>query len=216
MEKLHINYECLGNYAMPKFFKNENLTMVDIGCNAGNFVSKYLNALDKIHYYEINPILFSYLKDKFNDNKHILGFNEGVSNNDNLNVEILKHSSNDAGSVSLNNNEQIIIKEWNEILGFINTVSLETVLKRCNGYINYLKMDCETSEYNILINKDLSNIEFLSIEIHWQLGKERWDELLRHICTYFFDYGNQNTSYDTNIKNKELNFINKKSQNIIS
>jgi len=42
-------------------------------------------------------------------------------------------------------------------------------------------MDCETSEYNILINKDLSNIEFLSIEIHWQLGKERWDELLKHI-----------------------------------
>jgi len=29
--------------------------MVDIECNAGNFVSKYLNVFHKIHFYEINP-----------------------------------------------------------------------------------------------------------------------------------------------------------------
>ncbi len=34
-------------------------------------------------------------------------------------------------------------------------------------------MDCEGAEYKFLMNQDLSNIDYLAMEIHNQLGKER-------------------------------------------
>lgn len=42
-------------------------------------------------------------------------------------------------------------------------------------------MDCETSEYNFLMDKDLSNIKYLAVEIHWQIGRNNWYKLINHI-----------------------------------
>ena len=47
--------------------------------------------------------------------------------------------------------------EWknNKVINKAKTISLEDVLERCGGKINYMKCDCETSEYNFLMNKNL-------------------------------------------------------------
>ena len=62
---------------------------------------------------------------------------------------------------------------------------MEDIIKRAGVYIYYTKLDCETSEYNLLIDKDLSKIKYLGIELHWQIGKENFDRLITHILKYF-------------------------------
>lgn len=210
MNKLDTNYNCLGKYKMPNFKNSENLIAVDIGCNAGNFIKKYQHIFSKIHFYEINDYLFNYVSNKYKSDK-IIGFNEAVSNIKDKKLEIIRHRSNDAGSTAIKN-DNIVINEWTGIIQKINSVDLETVIGRV-GHIDYLKMDCETSEFDILMNKDLSKIEFLAIEVHWQLGTDNWGKLIKHILKYFNKYQDGNLGWTAG-KNKELHFISKTSKNI--
>lgn len=75
------------------------------------------------------------------------------------------------------------------------TIALSDIIKRAGGYIDYMKIDCETSEYNLLIDKDLRNIRYMGIELHWQIGKENFDKLVSHILKYFNNVHNYNLEY---------------------
>lgn len=210
-DNLKVNYSCIGNYKIP-IFKQKDILAVDIGCNTGNFIKKYRSIFDTIYFYEINKNLFDYVSNIYKDDDKIIGFNKGVDDSK-KESKLLIHKSKDAGSTALDN-DNIVVKEWNEKFSYtIECIDLYTVIETAGGYINYMKMDCETSEYNILMNKNLSNIEFLAIEIHWQLGRENWNRLLSHIYKYFNDYKDQNTEYPDGF-NKELHFISKQSKNI--
>ena len=196
---------------MPKFKNMENLVAVDIGCNSGNFIKKYHTNFNKIHFYEINEKLYNYVKNKYG-NDNIIGFNEAVSKESGKELEIMIHRSLDAGSTAINN-DNIIIQEWTDKVKKIKSINLETVIQRAGGYIDYLKMDCETSEYDILMNKDLSKIGFLAIEIHWQLGKENWDNLIKYLLQYFKMYSGPGIDWPQK-RNKEFHFISRTYNNI--
>ena len=58
------------------------------------------------------------------------------------------------------------------------------------------------------MNKDLSKIKFLGIELHWQMGKDKYDELLNYIGKFFNQAipGDISWTYDMN---KETLFVSK-------
>jgi len=197
-----INEENLGNYNVPE---DVNGICVDIGSNVGNFFKLYYNKFKKIYAYEPNKILYNKLIENKIDN--LLVFNEAVSDVCGE-TEIILHTNSESGSSAIKSTIENVIelkKHWsNTVINKVNTVDLETVLNRIDGKsIDYLKMDCENSEYLILYKKDLKKIKYIGIEIHHQMGKKKWDELkewvsLTHIG--FPDFDNHN---------KEVLLINK-------
>lgn len=207
---MNINISHLGDYYVPAECKGG--ICVDIGANCGTFSIKYSNFFSKIHYYEPIEQLFNLIQGRVKEYKNIIGFNEAVYSESDSKVSIYLHKNNDSGSSAI---KSAIMTDtykdtWSDtiIQKDINTVSLEKIFERLDSHvIDYMKVDCETSEYFLFINKDLSKIKHLGIEIHRQMGKERWNELMTHILKYFDNPLKLNLEYDNN--NKELYFRNK-------
>ena len=105
----------------------------------------------------------------------------------------MSHSNFDSGSVAIED-DIIHEKQWttNIVDNNCKTISLEDIIKRVGGYIDYMKIDCENSEYHLLMNKDLSNIKYMGIELHWQMGKDNFEKLTNHILKYFKTNDNLN------------------------
>lgn len=202
-------YDNYGRYIIPHFINYDSIIAVDIGSHIGGFIDRYHNSFDLIHYYEMNPFAFKIIQNNHSNKSHIIGFNEAVSDYVGE-ADILYHPNDDAGSLCIDNPNQEV-KEWGSKIATTQTITLDTVLERVGGKIHFLKMDCETSEYAILMNQDLSNIHYLSMELHHQLGIENWNQLVSHILKYFDFYGPlySNLNYQNGL-NKELNFVNKK------
>ncbi len=164
----------LGSYIVPE--ECFGGTLVDIGMNNGCFTRQYKDSFSKIHGYEANPRLVEKLREEFD----IDIFNEIVwSENDLIKTLAMYEHNDEDGSFG-------VVREnspWKQerALFDVKTVSLERILERA-GPIDYLKMDCESSEYEILKDKDLTKIRFLGLEIHNQMGKEKYEELYNFIC----------------------------------
>ncbi len=170
----------LGNYNVPTKAFGGNL--VDIGANNGCFTRMYFDDFVKIHSYEPNPALSVQLKEEFEGQDKITIFNEIVWNTDG-DKKILANfwSTDEDGSCG-------VVKGYNQNLwgedkkvAETETVSFLTVLKRIGGYIDFLKMDCESSEYEILMGQDLSSIRFIGIELHDHLGRDKYEQLFNFI-----------------------------------
>lgn len=171
----------LGYYNIPSDCKKD--ICIDIGANVGSFILSQQSNFKTIHYYEAFEDCYNLIKGRVKEFNNVLGWNEAVYNKDGETVSIMSHYTLDAGSNaiktdSINEDWQ---KDWREEIGSVKTVSFNTVLERAGGHIDYLKVDCETSEYYFLIGQDLSCIDYIGIELHCQLGKTRYDELISHI-----------------------------------
>ena len=124
-------------------------------------------------------------------------YNEAVYHTSHLLINLISHGNFDSGSVAVDS-DIIVQKEWDTNLIIDNncsTISLNDILERAGGYIDYMKIDCETSEYYFLMDKDLSNIKYIGIELHWQIGKDNFDKLINHILKYFNNIFNYNLEY---------------------
>lgn len=202
------NYNELGNYYMPPDQKFK--ICVDIGANCGSFSLKYQNIFDEIHAYEPQSKCFNICKERLSSYKNIKIYNEAVYYDDKSVVIMISHHNNDSGSCTINS-DVIKVKEWtnNIIDSDIKTIDLNKILERLNNEdIDYMKVDCETGEFNFLNNKDLSKIKRLAIEIHHQLGVENWYKLINHILKYFNNIHNYDLNY-VNGQNKEFYFESK-------
>jgi FkbM family methyltransferase len=207
---MKINIYELGNYYIPDSVKNGKC--VDIGANCGTFTLRYALFFKTIHFYEPISELFNLIKERTANYNNVLGFNEAVLDKDGQKVSIYLHSNNDSGSSAIKSDimTDSYRNDWTDTIvqKDVKTVSLETILSRIGDEVDYMKIDCETSEYLLLINKDLSKIKHLCIEVHTQLGESKWNELITHILLYFNNPNNQDLSYDST-RNKEFYFINK-------
>jgi len=173
-----IREQNLGHYTVPEDVKGG--TCVDVGANVGNFTDTHKNYFSLIHYYE--PFLGCYeiCLHKFKDIDNVIGYNEAVFS-ETTRHNLLKHQNSDSGSSALDT--ETINAEWNpeDVIQKVSCVDLDTILERIGGHIDYMKCDCETSEYHLLMNKDLSAINYLALELHWQMGSNRFIELTNHI-----------------------------------
>jgi FkbM family methyltransferase len=170
-----INEENLGNYVVPEDAKG---VCVDIGANIGGFLQQYNNKFDIIYAYEPIKVLYEKIL-KYNI-KNVIIYNEAVADKI-CETEVVLHFNEESGSSSIKRTVDDVIehKEWtSSVVNKVNTIDIEEVIKRTNSEeIDYMKIDCENSEYLILLKKDLSKIKYIGIEVHHQMGKTKWDEL---------------------------------------
>ena len=169
----------LGHYIVPQEVKGG--VCVDIGANVGSFIEKYLEHFSLINFYEPFLECYKICCQKFEDKENVIGFNEGVFES-NITQFLVRHKNKDSGSSALKT-EIVYNTGWNpeEIIQEVICIDLETIIERVGGKIDFLKCDCETSEYYIFNKKDLSKINFLAIELHHQMGPEKFSELTNHI-----------------------------------
>lgn len=205
MSQIHSNH--LGNYYVPADCRNGNC--VDIGGNTGCFTLKYVDFFKTIHIYEPQTECYDIIKNRTNNFQNIHLFKEAVYHTSNASVNLISHKNLDSGSVAVQS-DIINVTEWTDNIIDYNckTINLEDITERIGGSIDYLKVDCETSEYNFLIDKDLSKIRYMGIELHWQMGKDNFDKLVSHILKFFDNPHNANLSYP-NGQNIEVFFQSK-------
>ena len=202
VDNLRYNY---GSYQIPEDCKNG--IAIDIGCNNGCFLDQNKDFFSKIYAYEANYFLVEKLKEKFNKDSNIEINHAAVSNESKNILKLIKYKYNDEnGSFAILKNNTIEQWDISELICEVESINIESILQKCDYKIDFLKIDCETSEYEFLLNKDLKNIKYIAIELHNQLGKERYEELYNfilksHNC-------NQMCNFIEN-SNQEVLFFNK-------
>lgn len=171
----------LGHYHVPSYITGN---CVDIGANVGTFIELHADSFRAFHYYEAFRDNFKRCEAKSSNLNNVSGFNEAVSSSDGNLIQLLIPNNGDCGSIAVDsNNIEIRNEDWHEetFSEKVQTVSLETIIDRIGGHVDYMKIDCETSEYALFMDKDLSNVDIIAMELHNQLGQKKCSELVDHI-----------------------------------
>jgi FkbM family methyltransferase len=187
LNDVHHSYPIVDFSKFDKNFKMK--TCVDIGCNVGCFSFMASKHFDKVVSFE--PGYFTSVvarmrvnqKEKINN---VFIHNLAVGKNTG---DIVKLSCSYNNGQLNSGNASTAYNSNKEEYELVTTVSLETIFDLCESdFIDYLKIDCEGSEYDILLDKDLTNIGIITGEIHGHPTND-FDEsrnlLLSHISQNF-------------------------------
>ena len=164
----------LGNYIIPDFIDTK--VAVDLGANNCLFTVKYHKKFDTIYFFEASYMNFiSGLANVLSKGiKNSTGFNLAASNISGEIVKIHSHNNGDCGSNSILQYKDINVDDYHSVL----SISFENIFDLINEEkINYLKIDIEGAEYQLLKHADLSNVDAIGIEIHNNLGLKKMEEV---------------------------------------
>jgi FkbM family methyltransferase len=173
------------SYAIPEECKGG--LCVDAGCNIGDFELNYKNRFDKY-------ICFDVFQENVNEciknTKHIVSeievFKLAVWSKSDTFINVYAYewetNSDDLNQFGNSGNVSCIEKTlengagWKSenIIDVVNTISIDSIIEKY-GTINLLKIDVEGAEYEFLLNKDLSKINYITGEFHFE--QEKKDEL---------------------------------------
>ncbi|WPP52547.1 FkbM family methyltransferase [Catalinimonas niigatensis] len=157
----------------PKeIFKEESMTVIDIGANAGFFslYTFYHFPSSKVFAYEPMPYNFSVLKQyqmkysdfEFNIHQKAIGAKEG---------KITLNASKLDGYTTM---ASVFEKDYNTHQIEVECVTLAQIMAHNHLHtVDLLKLDCEGAEYEILYNTsnhDLHKIQLMCIETHLGTG----------------------------------------------
>jgi FkbM family methyltransferase len=202
IDNLRYNY---GNYPIPEDARNG--IAIDIGCNNGCFIDHNKDFFNKIYAYEANIFLVEKLKEKFSNNINIEINHYAVSDKSNEIFKLIKYKeSEDNGSFAILKNNTINQWDESEVICEVKSIIIEDIIANCGNQIDFMKIDCETSEYEFLLNKDLSNIKYIAIELHNQLGIQRYIELYNFLLK---THNCNQECHHIEMKNQEFLFTNK-------
>jgi FkbM family methyltransferase len=175
-----ITKECREEYPIHLVDIEADEQVVDMGCNVGGF-SEAFN-------YRFHNILAidaaSYNVEQYKSRHSHTILHKAVSSKDGEIVKLKKYMGDgeddtNSGNFSItgfvyeNNKHGFRGDEYEEV----ETVSLETVLDMVGGNIGLLKIDIEGAEVDVLCNKDLSKINYITGEFHNFIGKENQSKL---------------------------------------
>lgn len=164
-----INEVCVRKIYLQEFGIDENDIVVDIGAHIGIFsvFASELAKKGKVYSFEPVPENFKILKEniELNKKKNIIPINKAVSSKIGKKEFFISKTNTGGGSLYLNNKEK-----KHEIKINVSTSSLKDIM-RINKIkkIDFLKMDCEGEEYEILFNcpdKILKSVKKISMEYH--------------------------------------------------
>jgi FkbM family methyltransferase len=203
INKLIIPSKNLGNYIIPREVVGG--IAVDIGSNVGGFIEQASQLFKKIYYYEPIKECFEICSKISSKYDHIHGYNVAVSSKRGV-ANVIMHKNCLAGSSAVDCLSSDILSlehgDRNNI-NQTNTISLTDVFDHVKENIDYMKCDCEISEYDIFMNQDLSKIKYIGIELHWQMGEERYSELVNYMLqTHGLVYGD--ISFPGEFNNREV------------
>lgn len=167
-------------YYTPKNFKiNKNDVVFDIGTHIGSFslfAAKHASE-GKVFSFEPLPINFEMFKKNISLNKikNITPINAAVSFKSGSQKLFLYEGTHTGSSSLYVRNSDKFVK--------IKTVTLANMFKKYNiKRVNFMKIDCEGAEYDILFNlpKDIFNkIDKISMEYHDHINEHRHPELMK-------------------------------------
>ncbi len=174
---------------------------VDAGCNIGDFEMNHKNRFDKYVCFDV-----------FEEN-----ITEATKNTQNLGVEVeinklavwsesdkfinvlayepwdtknLQHwgNSGNVGCIEYTGPKGEGWKQENTI-DLVRTISIETIIENY-GHINLLKVDVEGSEYEFLLGKDLSKINYIVGEFHFEAERIQqlvdWIKNTHELCNGYY------------------------------
>jgi FkbM family methyltransferase len=170
---------------------------VDAGCNIGDFEMNHRNRFDKYVCFdvfeeniieatkntaevEINKLAVWSESDKF---INVLAYEPWDTKN-------LQHfgNSGNVGCVEYKGEKGEGWKQENTI-DLIRTISIESIIEQY-GHINLLKVDVEGSEYEFLLGKDLSKINYIVGEFHFEAEKIQglidWISNTHEVCNGYY------------------------------
>ena len=166
-------------------------TCVDVGANVGGFIINYHNLFDKIYAIEAsenNTILCKENIEKFGiSNVEVTRAAAGKTDGEILVLRMYdnKEGNQDCGNFGVTGfSYEENGHGWNktEYDEEVQSISLESIIQKV-GPIDCLKVDIEGGEYDFLYDKDLSDINYIFMEIHNFLVKlNQGHELVDHIC----------------------------------
>lgn len=165
--------------------------VVDAGANVGGFVRAWGNNFNKIYSFEASRSNYEeMLKNTISfDSKHER-FHLAVGKDDNTVLKLMMYTHEDGRDTNSGNYGVVnYVNEknnhgWKESTGYeeVNSISLESILKLVGGSIDLLKIDVEGSEFDFLFDKDLSAINYITMELHNFLYHDgRQGRLIEHI-----------------------------------
>ena len=169
------------NLHLPLKFRRIPEVCVDIGANVGTFSYYSSKFFKNIYSYEAVSTTYEVAKENLKKLENITLYNLAVSNKSGEKIKLAVHDSKLSGDSSIYNVSNEKPYELCE------TIDLDQIYED-NGfdYIDYMKVDCEGSEYEFLTDKDLSKINFLVMELHTAyLSKEKVNNLLQYLNKFF-------------------------------
>lgn len=174
-----ITNECKGYPINLLSELTEDSTIVDCGCNVGGFFNAYKESFKNWVCIDASTYNIEQFKLNHNNFKGLLLHN-ALSNNTGEIVKLKKYTDGDFNDTPSGNFGIVdfIYTEnnhgWKDnVYEEVETLSLDSLFKFINNDIDLLKVDIEGSEYDFLMNKDLSKIKYLILEIHNFLGEKK-------------------------------------------
>jgi FkbM family methyltransferase len=170
-----INYMLEGSsYPINLIMTDENSIAVDCGSNLGGFVLNWHQKFKKIFCYEASKYNYEcFIENTKSISNKISIENKAVSADDDKILKLRKYTTENGTDTNcgnfgcfeyinkINNHGWKNSEEYEEVY----SISLPSIIKKV-GNITLLKVDIEGSEYDFLINKDLSRIEYITMELH--------------------------------------------------
>ena len=157
--------ECLGSY--PVFRDRKLAVCVDIGANIGCFSifgSPFFENIYALEPVEQNFNIMNKIISHLGKN-NIKTYKIGVSDKNSKNIKIYNQHGRSGDCCIYKSDSKNGQKEYQSET--IEVVDFETLFSMLNvDFIDYLKIDCEGSEYSFLYNQDLSRVGTIAIEIH--------------------------------------------------
>jgi FkbM family methyltransferase len=154
------------NYRIPADLRGK--TVIDIGAHIGGTTLRCAKMGAVVYAFEPQPDNLDILKQNIKLNgfessvhcyPHAIGYPAGIR-------KLFLHPSN-YGAFSFNNqNTDLMSSEYNEV----EVITLEECFKKFNiASCEFLKMDCERAEYDIILNTPaeiFAKIKWMTIELH--------------------------------------------------
>tara|TARA_R100000152_G_C6782181_1_gene218845 strand:- start:12083 stop:12886 length:804 start_codon:yes stop_codon:yes gene_type:complete len=177
-----VKLECQSTYPIPvATHPDYRLSIaVDIGANIGGFCVTNSNKFDKIYAFEPYGPNIDVLKHILETmkTKNVAIFKKAVHSESGIRLSLKAESFNCSGDITCIEDDGLL-----DVGESCDTISLSDIMKELEiEKINYLKMDCEGSEYSILeVFDDMEKIDIMCLELHGTYGMDRKASLVRKI-----------------------------------
>jgi len=152
---------------------------LDVGANVGAFSLVFSYYCDKVISLEPFKENYDYMVSMIDKHSidNIIPINKAIYPSDGEMVEMSVVKENtDSKDITCVEKKPGMVS-----LGSVETISLESIIKEY-GEIDYMKVDCEGCEYDLLYNTDLSKIKSIVTEVHGGfIGRDNKVKLIQYL-----------------------------------
>ena len=173
--------------------KRKQLVCVDLGSHIGTFAKHYSKHFSRVFCYEPSSEFFLESKKSLSHLPNVKVSNFGISrvNGELLTLrEVLVDGISEGKDVTSSGWDEDGLREFpgqlGGVVGTAQSKDWSSISSEIDSRIFLLKCDIEGGEYEAFIEAELSNVDFIAMELHYTaLGPTRTNELLEKLLTQF-------------------------------